>query len=43
MTWRAICDRPYNKGVGAHPLCKRYADILEAVAVADSTSIVTVW
>jgi len=25
------------------PLCRRYADILEAVAITDSTSLVTVW
>lgn len=30
-------------GSGDNVLCKRHADILEAVAIADSTSLVTVW
>lgn len=38
-----LTDALSNRGTGEHPLCKRYADILEAVAITDSTSLVTVW
>jgi sister-chromatid-cohesion protein PDS5 len=38
-----LTDALANRGTGEHPLCKRYADILEEVAITDSTSLVTVW
>ena len=38
-----LVDAIGNKGAGEHPLSKRYADVLEAVAAVDSTSLVTVW
>ena len=38
-----LIDALSNRGAGEHPLSRRYADILEAVAIVDSTSLVTVW
>ena len=38
-----LTDALNTRGAGDHPLSKRYADVLEAVAVVDSTSLVTVW
>ena len=38
-----LTDALNARGAGDHPLSKRYADVLEAVAVVDSTSLVTVW
>ena len=41
LNTRGAGDHPLS--LGDHPLSKRYADVLEAVAVVDSTSLVTVW
>jgi len=38
-----LVDALSSKGNGEHPLSKRCADILEALAVVDSTALVTVW
>jgi sister-chromatid-cohesion protein PDS5 len=38
-----LVDALSSKGNGKHPLSKRGADVLEALAVVDSTALVTVW
>lgn len=38
-----LVDALSSKGNGEHPLSKRSADVLEALAVVDSTALVTVW
>jgi sister-chromatid-cohesion protein PDS5 len=38
-----LIDALKNKGNGEHAMSKRFVDVLEAIAVVDSTSLVTVW